>query len=364
MHRHWRGFTFEISGFIVHAVHGRLILWCSILSLVATGCATKRPDAERSGAISREPEPYVRIYSAGSNDVQLQIALRKFVPAHKRQPVVWLAGVSHLGESNYYAKIQEHLDAQQLVLFEGIGDHSGSRSVQVSMPQPAHGNGATDSKLSSLQSTMADSLGLVFQLEAIDYNRPTFRNSDLSIQELREIFASAEKEEGGNGSLKKGGESFESLLSMMEGGSFFDTLLQAGLRILGASRKFQALSKLALMDAIDEIGGDPGRVSGLPDELKSLLQVLIERRNERVISDLKADLREVGRRGSISVFFGTGHMPDMERRLREELHYRPNGEIWLTAFEVDLARAGVTERERQFIHDMVRRGLEQIKPAK
>ncbi len=206
---------------------------------------------------------------------------------------------------------------------------------------------------------MAESLGLVFQLEAIDYNRPTFRNSDLSIQELRQIFSRA-----GPGAQKGGSESFESLLGMMEGGSFFDAILQAGLRFLGASRKFQALSKLALMDAIDEIGGDPGRVGGLPADLKSLLEVLIERRNERVIADLKSDLAEVGKGGSISVFFGTGHMPDMERRLRDELHYRPAGQIWLTAFEVDLARAGVSSKEREFVHDLVHRSLDQFKPAK
>jgi hypothetical protein len=337
-----------------------------ILLCLFTGCAANHPKEQgRDNALS-EPEPYVRIYSAGSNEVQLQIALRKFVPSHRKQPVIWLAGVSHLGESNYYARIQEHLDAQQLVLFEGIGDHTGTRAISQharSRTNPPSADESHDAKLSSLQSTMAESLGLVFQLEAIDYNRPSFRNSDLSIQELRAFFADS-AQGGSKGGSKSGSESFESLLSMMEGGSFFDTLLQTGLRMLGASQKFQALSKLALMDAIDDIGGDPGRVSGLPEDIKSLLEILIERRNERVIEDLKSDLPEVGRGGSISVFFGTGHMPDMERRLRKELHYRPDGQIWLTAFGVDLDRAGVSEKEREFVNDLVRRGLSQLKPAK
>ena len=92
--------------------------------------------------------------------------------------------------------------------------------------------------------------------------------------------------------------------------------------------------------------------------------MLIERRNEKVISDLKLDLAEVGKGGSISIFFGTGHMPDMERRLRKEMHYHPDGQIWLTAFEVDLARAGVSDSEREFVRDRVRRGREQVKSAK
>ena len=33
---------------------------------------------------------------------------------------IWLAGASHIGETNYYAALQRHLDAQALVLYEGI----------------------------------------------------------------------------------------------------------------------------------------------------------------------------------------------------------------------------------------------------
>jgi len=64
-----------------------------------------------------EAEPYVRIVHAESNVVQLQIAVRKFLPAGNKRPAVWLTGVSHIGETNYFAAIQKHLDAQTLVLF-------------------------------------------------------------------------------------------------------------------------------------------------------------------------------------------------------------------------------------------------------
>ena len=47
------------------------------------------------------PEPYVRILQDGTNRIALQIAAREFVPSHSRQPVVWLTGVSHIGDSNY-----------------------------------------------------------------------------------------------------------------------------------------------------------------------------------------------------------------------------------------------------------------------
>ncbi len=47
-------------------------------------------------------------------------------------------------------------------------------------------------------------------------------------------------------------------------------------------------------------------------------------------------------------------MPDLETRLRQELEYRPGREIWFTAFEVDLARAGITAPERDFVQNFVK----------
>jgi hypothetical protein len=53
-------------------------------------------------------------------------------------------------------------------------------------------------------------------------------------------------------------------------------------------------------------------------------------------------------------------MPDLERRLRQELHYRPAGQLWLTAFSVDLAQTRITVSERAFLHDLLRHQLEQL----
>ena len=57
-----------------------------------------------------ETEPYVRISNAESNIIQLQNALRKFLPPGGKGPAVWLMSVSHIGETNYFATIQKHLD--------------------------------------------------------------------------------------------------------------------------------------------------------------------------------------------------------------------------------------------------------------
>jgi hypothetical protein len=322
--------------------------------LLVTGCFSP----ERKGAV-RPPEPvaaplpYVRIINTDSNHIQLQIAAREFLPQRSRGPAVWLTGVSHIGETNYYAALQAHLNAQSLVLYEGVGAAEAEAAAQPAAADTTPSQGSTPTEESdergSLQSAMAASLGLVFQLNAIDYRRDNFRNSDLSITQLRELMNRTEAVSGNTGAS----ESFENLLQTMQGNSWLDAILQFALRLLGANPKFQGLGRLALIDLIGEIQGDPSRLQGLPPDMKQLLEVLLQRRNEKVVADLTTQLPKMGRRGSIAVFFGTGHMPDLETKLRTELHYRPSRQLWFTAFEVDLEAARITPSERGFIENLI-----------
>src|SRR5262245_56605569 len=71
---------------------------CSILTACAlfAGCSSPKPNAELA---TKDPEPFVRVQNTDSNFVQLQIAVREFVPVRGYGPVIWLTGVSHIGES-------------------------------------------------------------------------------------------------------------------------------------------------------------------------------------------------------------------------------------------------------------------------
>jgi len=326
-------------------------------------CSTRSPGSGTATEPFASPAPYARIAVAESNLIQLQIAVRQFVPARGRGPTIWLTGVSHVGDSNYYAALQKHLDAQNLVLFEGIS-RASSRAVDGLVERSAEAGGETEatagspaSDRSSLQFALATSLGLVFQLAAIDYHRSNFRNSDLKIPELRQLLAGYKVPPG----QAAPGERFEGVLQMMEGSSFLDSLLQIGLRLLGASPKLQALGRLALIDIIGDIQGDLSKLAGLPPDMKQMLEVLLQRRNQKVMADLQAEVKRIDRHGSIAVFYGTGHMPDLELRLRRELNYRPAAQLWLTAFGVDPVRAGVTDSERNFVHSLIRQELGQFR---
>ena len=145
-------------------------------ALLLAGCSTpERAKAVADPAPGTSPGLCTRVVNVGSNLVQLQIAVRKFVPDRGKGAAVWLTGVSHIGDSNYYATLQKHLDAQTLVLYEGVSA-TAHGSGDAAEPRPLARKEATEASPSDaggpgLQASMASSLGLVFQLDAIDYDR-------------------------------------------------------------------------------------------------------------------------------------------------------------------------------------------------
>ena len=159
------------------------------LALARVACPTLSHAAD-----TPPPRPYTRVANPDTNTVQLQIALRKFVPAQNAGPAIWLAGVMHVGEPQYYRALQHFLDAQTVVLYEGINPDARPRHVHDATAAaandaiPAPPQTGTNADY-SMQSALARCLGLVFQLEAIDYDRTNFLNSDLSILQIQRIMA-------------------------------------------------------------------------------------------------------------------------------------------------------------------------------
>ena len=338
----------------------RLRIFLLIAALVLSGCSSAKHSHKEKPAIAQQP--YVRISKSDSNVLALEIAVRKFVPSRGRGPAIWLTGVSHVGQSNYYATLQRHLDDQGLVLFEGIGDHSDNSSPEENLKpaSPRMGPNSSVKGGASLQSEMAASLGLVFQLEVIDYSSPNFRNSDLSIEQLRQVMSASPAEPGKAGAA----QSFETLLQMMQGDSFLNAIMRMLMSFLGSNPKLQALTKVALMESIAAMDGDPAQLRGLPPELHQLLVVLVQKRNQKVVEDLKAEIKRKKGPASVAVFFGAGHMPDLELQLREKLKYKPAEDLWLTAFSVDMRKAEVSPAEVEFIRGLVKREMEQLQSQK
>ncbi len=318
-----------------------------------------------------QPESYTRVTRPDTNTVQLQIAVRKFVPARHRGPTLWLAGTSHVGEPEYYHELQKLLDGQTVVLYEGINAeahkrHVPKRGIPPAEPQSSQAASAVQAHPASgfsMQSALAQSLGLVFQLDAINYDRTNFINSDLSILQIQRLMLGDNEAVPAPPGVKgRTDPSFEFLLQIMDGSSFLGSIFKMGVQLIGSSPPLQAITKLTLIETLGQLKGDFSEMRGLPPDMKRLVKVLIEARNQNVIDDLKTEFKAVPRSGSISVFYGTGHMEDMEKRIVRELHYRPDGEIWLTAFSVDVRKTGLSPSQLQMVRNMVKWQMDQMQP--
>src|SRR5580658_1057907 len=103
------------------------------LTLALAGCSSRSP-----AAADPAPHPYTRIANPDADTVQLQIALRKFHPAHQSGPAIWLAAVMHVGEPDYYRALQHFLDDQTVVLYEGINPDAHPRHVHDSGAAATH----------------------------------------------------------------------------------------------------------------------------------------------------------------------------------------------------------------------------------
>jgi hypothetical protein len=335
-----------------------IFLGALTLGLTLAGCSSRSQAGD-----TQIPHGYTRIANPNANTVQLQIALRKFVPARKRGPSIWLAAVMHVGDPDYYGALQRFLDTQTVVLYEGINPEAHPRRVHdaTTSSTPALTPAAPPAGANagySMQSTLARSLGLVFQLEAIDYDRTNFLNSDLSILQIQNIMAGSQPRAPGQAGGNNG--TFDTLLQIMDGRSFLGSLFKIGMQLIAASPELQAVAKLTLIEAVGRLKGDLSDVQGLPAEWKQLVKVLIEARNQNLMDDLKAELRTIPRSGSIAVFYGAGHMDDLEKRVTGDLHYRPADETWLTAFSVDLHKSGVSPAEAQIIRNLIKGQLNQM----
>jgi hypothetical protein len=350
----------EAAGLRYHPLMRHTVL--TILSALALVCS------QTGGRAADPPGPaaYTRVTNPDTNTVQLQIALRKFLPSQGPGPAVWLVAVMHVGEPSYYQALQRFLDAQTVVLYEGVDADAHPRHVHDSPSDPAPRPKVPKSQTGansdySMQSALAHSLGLVFQLDAIDYDRTNFLNSDLSLEQLARIMNGNRPPGPASGGTNGTSTApLAVLLQIMDGSSFLGSLFKMGLQFIESNPQVQAAVKLGLIDAIGNLKGDLSEIQGVPPDWQHLIKILIKARNENVIKDAAEELKKIPVSGSVAIFYGAGHMDDMEKRVTGDLHYHAADDIWLPAFSVDMQKSGITPAQADWMRTLIKGEMEQL----
>lgn len=292
-----------------------------------------------------EPEPYLRVIE-GDNVLRLQVASRSFKKADSSGPVVHLVGVTHIGQRTYYEQIQEWLDAQEVVLFEGVMPEA-MRELGPAAAFKEDIDGEEGD--AGLQRQLADAFGLCFQLEEIDYDRAGWRNSDMTMEQLvwrfsgnegpypgggptlEQLQASGDKDKDGDG----GGAEIEALMGMLDGSSVGAKVAGFMLKMIGSSPMASSIGRVMMIEMLsraDEL------MAAAPGGMGEFLAVLIGERNQVVLDDLAELLEKEPDVESIAIFYGAGHLLEMEQQLAEQLGFERVEDQWFEAITIDLEK--------------------------
>jgi len=296
----------------------------------------------------------------------LQTLSAEYKPASGNGPSIWLIGVAHLGTSEYYTAIQKRLDAQSRVLYEGVGADKLQQGAQLE-------------STGGIQGQLAKSLGLVFQLDAIDYKRPHFVNSDLTVEGLQDAITdrvekrpaakpNADEKSATNGSepsanganlpAKVDNDTFNQLMDAIHGEGQMAESLGSMIGLMGSTPEMRETTKLMLIEALGQAGELIDMAKAASPDIKDLFEVLITERNEEVIRQLQANLPKLKNGQSIAVFYGAAHMDEIAKRLTTQLNYQPAAQEWDTAFSADGAKSIMPAAQIKMMMQMVRMQLQ------
>lgn len=258
--------------------------------------------------------------------------------------VIRMVGVLHLGDRAYYKKIQEILDASDLVLYEGI------HRVGEDEPDPAS---------KGLYGLLADFVGLTGQLDAIDYDRPHFVQCDLASEEgadelispgdpaTKETLATLLERAREIVRLKESVAGVFPLTGQEDYIKHYWALGMSGSEELGFTELADSVKKMreslesyAEDENVDTLKETCEQLRAFEEQLRKLDEFIIVKRNEFVIERLEAEIARVekeetpGKEFTIAIFYGAGHLPDFHERL-EELGYQRAKTRWLKAWAMN-----------------------------
>lgn len=230
------------------------------------------------------------------------------------QPVVVdLIGVVHVGEQTYYEQLNTHFEKYQGLLYELVAPE-GTR-----IPKGGRSDAdAAGNPVAALQLGLKGMLGLEFQLDHIDYTRDNFIHADMTPEEFAESMERNE-ESVGKMFLKAIGQS----MAMQSGGQTSDAEM---LMAMFSSNRTQRMRRM-MANQMQQIENGMVMFNGKEGS------TIIDHRNAKVMEVLKREL--AAGKTSIGIFYGAGHLADMQRRLTSDFQARRAGQFWLKAWELD-----------------------------
>lgn len=289
-------------------------LWTALLVTLCPALAAAQdtaPGGVKKVAQEADGPKYIRVVrDEKGKPLTMDTPIVRMVKADNPNVVVDLVGAVHIGEGSYYSELNKRFEGYEAVLYELVAP-PGTKI-------PKEGKRGNDANpVSGLQQGMKSMLGLEFQLEKIDYTKANFIHADMSPEEM----AKTMKDRG------------ESILQM------FLKAMGSGMAKQGAQKNsdLDVLSalfspdrpnklKLAMAEQFDNMEGEMAIFDG-PEG-----STIITERNRKALEVLKREL-DAGKK-KLAIFYGAGHLADMEKRMEKDFGMKRAGEEWVVAWKL------------------------------
>jgi len=281
---------------------------------------TSGPQPSQSANKDEKPESmpgkWIRLHrDEKGQPVAMQTAVVRYIPqnAQSSQIEVDLVGAVHVGDQAYYDTLNKRFEQYDALLYELVAA-DGTVVEKGRGTSNVHPVGAIQNGLKSF-------LKLEHQLEQIDYTCENFVHADMSPDEFAQ-------------SMKDRGESFLQMYFRLVGQ---EIARQSQQQAEGKSTDFGLFAaffssdrerrlKVALAEQFEDMEGLLGSFGG-PEG-----STIITERNRVAMDVLNEQLKEGKKK--LAIFYGAGHLSDMDKRLRERFKLKPVDQTWIDAWDL------------------------------
>jgi hypothetical protein len=254
----------------------------------------------------------------------LDVAIATFVSADKqRQLQVDLVGALHVAERSYYDELNRRFRNYEAVLYELVAPE-GTRVPRGGME--------SDSAISMLQGGMTTALGLTYQLDEIDYTRPNLLHADMTPEEFANSMRERDESVG-----KMVFRAIGQAIAKQSAEPARNTDLRVVAAMLSEDRE-HAL-KVVLAEQFADLDGVMTVYEGKHGS------TLVTERNKKALTVLKQQIDQGQKR--LAIFYGAGHMRDMEQRLTEQFGLVRKNVDWLSAWNLQAKDKKANETSRR-----------------
>jgi hypothetical protein len=303
------------SNWLILMFSAGALLWTSSAPAAEDEPKTTASAASQAASSADDAGKFMRIRRDADNQpIALETAVTRYVSKAGQQPAVQvdLIGAVHVGEHQYYEQLNDLFKTYDVVLYELVAPE-GTR-IQPGQPRGSN-------PVSALQMLMKNVLKLEFQLDQIDYTRPNLVHADMSPTQFTQ-------------SMKDRGESFVSM---------FLRLMLDSMAVQAKRGSQQSTSDIGLLVAL--IAKDRAfrlkkimaeQFETMEEQMSSLSgpkgSTIITERNKKALEVLRTQI-EQGKR-HVAIFYGAGHLSDMEQRLINDFGLQKDSQRWLTAWSM------------------------------